>query len=74
MVISYRTNRGRGQTVTRDVGRVAPQVQGRIIGSGDIDVASRSMSRDALSAWLSQSVVFTRLTANARQNVRRRGL
>ena len=72
VAVSYRNRNG--QNVTRNVAYVAPEVQGRIIGSGDVDRAAATMPHADLQAWMSQASVFQRLTGNAKTNVRRRGL
>jgi hypothetical protein len=70
--VTYRNRQG--QLVTQTLNYVAPEVQGRIIGSGDIDRAYSSMGAAALRAWISQDSVYQRLTANAKQNVRNKGV
>jgi hypothetical protein len=72
MLITYRDRAG--TTRQRNVVTVAPEVQGRIIGSGDIDRAAARMNTEDLRAWISQTSVFQRLTPNAKVNVRRRGV
>lgn len=72
MLLTYRDRAGTVRQ--RNVTTVAAEVQGRIIGSGDIDRAAARMNHEDLKAWISQTSVFQRLTANAKTNVRQRGL
>ena len=56
----------RPQPTTTAASRIPTCVQGRIIGAGDVNQASRMVDRAALRQYLRQPSIYSRMTYNAR--------